>query len=321
MDGWEEAAFLSRHVHNRVNRNGGGSANRHRKSAFDVKRTFGSYELKCPAAEKLADARASTLPTDGKAEIAEENAKGKKNNKKKKRGRVKETASRLEIYCLSDEEDVLLGELILSDVLEAGVALAGSRKTLENAVCASRSSEALHDVDELTPLESGKPSQMRTSQEIENDRDSSALGEGGDERETAHGSSEAEQDSPNGQNPSDSSEQSESESDGQETKQRRRFATFEKNSFRQPKFWLAWSGHVLAASVPPSAESVTDASTTATTNGSGRGYVVFSGNECRKFKGTISCGALGWDDVAVEGWKRVTMGERDCPPGSLALQI
>lgn len=76
-----------------------------------------------------------------------------------------------------------------------------------------------------------------------------------------------------------------------------RFRKFEKNSFRTPKFWLRWSGTVEESKV------ITG----------DLGYVVFSGNECRKFKGTISCAPLGWKDVTISGHKIATRGASDIP--------
>lgn len=76
-----------------------------------------------------------------------------------------------------------------------------------------------------------------------------------------------------------------------------RFQQFEKNSFRAPKFWLQWNG-VLEGSE----EVISD-----------RGYVVFSGNDCRKFKGTITCAAKGWKDVAISGHKVAGRKSSDVP--------
>ncbi|KAK7192613.1 hypothetical protein DPSP01_006554 [Paraphaeosphaeria sporulosa] len=76
-----------------------------------------------------------------------------------------------------------------------------------------------------------------------------------------------------------------------------RFRKFEKNSFREPKFWIRWNG------MTEGAEVVT----------SDLGYVVFSGNECRNFKGTITCEALGWKDAAISGRKVSGRAPSDVP--------
>ncbi|KAF5552934.1 catalase [Fusarium mexicanum] len=76
---------------------------------------------------------------------------------------------------------------------------------------------------------------------------------------------------------------------------------FEKNTFRQPKFWLSWRGKVLVkpeSGVVPEHHSPLDAMQ------SGIGYIVFTGNKYQKFKGTITCDILGWDNVAITGWKQ-----------------
>lgn len=76
-----------------------------------------------------------------------------------------------------------------------------------------------------------------------------------------------------------------------------RFQQFEKNSFRAPKFWLQWNGKLEG-----SEEFIGD-----------RGYFVFSGNDCRKFKGTITCAAKGWKDVAISGHKVAGRKSSDIP--------
>ncbi|KAJ4300824.1 hypothetical protein N0V90_002912 [Kalmusia sp. IMI 367209] len=85
-----------------------------------------------------------------------------------------------------------------------------------------------------------------------------------------------------------------------------RFKMFEKNSFRSPKFWLQWNGTLLQNS----SKSTEEASEIKISE---MGYVVFSGNDCRKFKGTISCSLLGWKDVAISGRKVVARSESDRP--------
>lgn len=83
-----------------------------------------------------------------------------------------------------------------------------------------------------------------------------------------------------------------------------RFDTFEKNSFRSPKFWFRWSGVPLASS-PTAAPSKDEADACE----SDLGYIVFSGNDCRKFKGTINCASLAWKNAAISGHKLVARSE------------
>jgi hypothetical protein len=103
MDDWQDAAFSSRHMHNRVGRSGGrGTGKSKRNSAFDVRKTFASYTCKCPAWHKLNSA-------------------------------TEQTAS-LELYRLTDNSEGVVGQLSLPGVLEAAVILAASRDSLQRIV-------------------------------------------------------------------------------------------------------------------------------------------------------------------------------------------
>lgn len=85
-----------------------------------------------------------------------------------------------------------------------------------------------------------------------------------------------------------------------------RFKAFEKNSFRSPKFWVQWCG----SPISPESTLQEAESTSAQT---GLGYVVFSGNDCRKFSGTLNCDSLGWENVAISGHKLASRSESDVP--------
>lgn len=89
------------------------------------------------------------------------------------------------------------------------------------------------------------------------------------------------------------------ESDQEDRKERRKAQEFEKNSFRSPKFWLKWQGQLLKEESEDE-EVVTDG-----------GYIVFSGNACEKFDGTLTCEKLGWKNIKVSGWKIKGMSARD----------
>lgn len=78
----------------------------------------------------------------------------------------------------------------------------------------------------------------------------------------------------------------------QDEKVNRRARAFEKNSFRNPKFWMKWKGKPIAVDDGGS-ESVE----------SDMGYVVFSNNACDKFDGTITCPALAWKQLKLKGQK------------------
>lgn len=105
----------------------------------------------------------------------------------------------------------------------------------------------------------------------------------------------------------DDDDEEESEEDLPESPMQTRFDTFEKNSFRSPKFWLRWSG-----SPNTNDESKATKSNEADVD-TGLGYVVFSGNDCQKFKGTLNCGALSWKDIAITGHKISGRSESDVP--------
>ncbi|KAF2133909.1 hypothetical protein P153DRAFT_392533 [Dothidotthia symphoricarpi CBS 119687] len=215
MDDWQDAAFSSRHMHNRVGRSGGKGGVR--SKPFDVRKTFGSYECKCAAWQKISSATAA----DDDRDLCVE----------------------LEVYRLTANGQGVVGEISFPGVLRGSVILAASRKSLQGIL---DTLDAVDDEDE-------------------------------EEEE----------------------EESGGESDEEELESSR-FDTFEKNSFRSPKFWFRWSGVPTAGQKSENVES-------------GLGYVVFSGNDCRKFKGTINCASLGWKDVSLTGHKTVSRSESDIP--------
>lgn len=163
----------------------------------------------------------------------------------------------LQLYRLSSDGEGVLGEIHFPHALDATVVLSGSRASLN-----------------------------RTIKEIEVD----LKDEDGTEKEIEETAETGEQDS----------NESDAEDSGNERgfeKEPARLRNFEKNSFREPKFWIRWQGEVDGSKAVAS----------------DLGYVVFSGNECRKFKGTITCGALGWKDVAISGCKISSRGSSDVP--------
>jgi hypothetical protein len=225
MDGWQDAVFSSRHMHNRVGRNGGNSTGRSKRNQpFDVRKTFGTYVCKCATWQKMA-----TVMDDYDSE--------------------KEVL--LELYRFTPNRQGIIGEIRFPGVLDAAVILAASRESLRRTV----SEVGAEDVesDDVSEPESGE-------------------GRLGDEEE-----------------------ESEEGTD--------RFDTFEKNSFREPKFWLRWNGILTPGATERESES----------GESDLGYLVFAQNDCRKFKGTISCRSLGWKDVAISGRKILGRTESDVP--------
>jgi hypothetical protein len=215
-DDWQDAAFSSRHMHN----NRGGKSKR---SNFDVRKTFGSYELKCPAFLKLEDVSP-------------------------------EQAASLELYRLTENGEGVVGQIAMPGALNAAVVLAASRESLR-----------------------------RTIDDMEEDSD--------DEADEEEEDDDSVPDSPS----------------------QTRFETFEKNSFRSPKFWLKWSGAPISTTSTPSSPKASRKAKENADVQTGLGYVVFSGNDCRKFKGTINCEAFGWKDVAITGHKIAARSESDVP--------
>lgn len=175
-DDWQDHALTTRHMHNRNSRRASGKGKKN--APFDVRKTFGEYEVKCASWERAL------------GELNDED-------------RSDEDAT-LELLRLTDDGQGVLGELVLPGVLRAAVVLAASRKTL--AIVTRQLSGEDEDNDDE---ESGEDDDSQEQEEEDEDED--------DEQE---------------KNPN-------------------RFDTFEKNSFRSPKFWLAWNG----ALTRPKAES------------------------------------------------------------------
>ncbi|KAI4724746.1 hypothetical protein E4T49_07518 [Aureobasidium sp. EXF-10728] len=236
-DSWQETAFSSRHMHNRVNRNNTRNpatpnSGRSKRNTFDVRKTFGSYSVKCPAWHKLQSSD-DGVSGDGNAV--------------------------LELYRLTECGRSVVGEMALGGVLRAAVLLAASRKSLQGIL------EGLEAVEQT----------------------------GGEQvkKETESGKQKSDEDS----------EEEEDEGESEEEPEPDRFETFEKNSFREPKFWLRWNGVLESPAVgEEKAES-------------GLGYIIFPSNDCRKFKGTLNCASLEWKDVTFSGHKIAPRSESDVP--------
>ncbi|KAK5074699.1 hypothetical protein LTR64_000904 [Lithohypha guttulata] len=237
MDDWQDAALTTRHMHNR--RGGQSTSGKQKNAIFDVRRTFGTYEVKCPAAEKI---------------IAKAGDSG--------------GPAKLEIYGLNAGGDAVHAELFLPGALHAVVILAASRKTM-NAVI--RRLERAYTAKERV----GSANDHVVDDEEEPDRE-------------AH-------------------DEDENEDEDEDDFQNRRVQQFEKNSFRSPKFWLRWQGQVTGK--PRSQED--DQEVNPNTMNTDSGYLVFSGNSCDKFEGTISCETLEWRNVKLKGWKLTSKSERD----------
>lgn len=253
---WEDAAFNTRHLHNRNDRGGRGKT----RAEFEIRNTFGTFLLKCVALEQLQHKSnpGEAVKTNGRSGSGSTKKSGRSNSNSDGAGDVV-----LEIYRLTDGEDGILGSLKCPGVFEATVVFAGSRKLL------AKITRHLEQAD--------SERQGRSVAEEGQGSDEDA------EDENEHGASSSEGDLGDG-------------TLNRESRQRRRVATFEKNSFRQPKFWFRWQG-------------VIDDEETTQVHGSG--YVVFSGNDCKRFQGTMTSEQLGWNNVKMNGWKTRPQPERD----------
>lgn len=264
---WEDAAFNTRHLHNRNDR--GGHAVRHE---FEVRNTFGTHLVKCVALDRLQE---SVRPGSGSAKPAGKSASGsaKKTGRSNSNGGGTGDAV-LEIYRLTDGGEGILGLLRCPGIFEATAVFSGSRKTL--------SSITRHlgrvDPQDTSPTPPGHGGAVEGADHAADEDDEDEEDDG----DHAHLSSGEDADG----------------TTSRERRQRKRIATFEKNSFRQPKFWFRWQGVV----VDGAGETV---------KAHGSGYIVFSGNDCKRFQGTLTSEELGWNNAKMSGFKTKPQPERD----------
>lgn len=259
MSDTEDAYLTSRHVHNRSKGGKNSSTSSNGQNAFDVRKTFGTYELSCNALQKLH-----------KGSRAADASKGT-----------------LDIFRLSEDGLAALAYIDLSPALRGNVILAASRKTMQKAL---KNVEALQDG-------------LDTNSEG-NDSAAQDVNEGVDQAEHGNDDSDDEQDE----------DKDEDEAKVSDDKPSDRFATFSKNSFRSPKFWLRWQGFVNNTESSRMQRDESNGSPSDVTEeilSADDGYIVFAGNDCRKFSATISCKALSWKNVAVKGWKIKSSSERN----------
>lgn len=91
----------------------------------------------------------------------------------------------------------------------------------------------------------------------------------------------------------------------------RRARAFEKNSFRNPKFWMRWKGTKLAAHVADGADQDIERKGLKQVD-SDMGYLVFANNACDRFEGTITCPSLDWKQLKMKG-RKIHSNARSCP--------
>lgn len=87
----------------------------------------------------------------------------------------------------------------------------------------------------------------------------------------------------------------------EDEKQSRTKKAFEKNTFRSPKFWMTWRSSA-STTVDDAVEP----------NIKKTAYLVFAGNDCQRFEGTISSTALDWDNLKVRG-RKIHSRASPCP--------
>lgn len=285
---WEEAAFNTRHMHNRNDRGG----QRNTRESFQIRQTFGTHLVKCPALERLqnpqpgANSAAKVKAAAGKAKQA-----GKKKAARSNSGSGEVV---LEIYRLTADENGILGALKFPGVFEATVVFAGSRKILGNIT---------RDLGQDGAAAEEPPyGKRRGSAASSSSHNSNALGQQKEASLNGHSESDEDED----EEDDDEEHSDESGLDSHEHRQRRRVAAFEKNSFRQPKFWFRWQGLVSDDVLADLEDLDLDGSKV-----HGSGYMVFSGNDCRRFQGTMTSEKMGWNNVKMTGWKAKPQPERD----------
>lgn len=289
---WQDAAFNTRHLHNHLDRGGQAGNTRHE---FQVRNTFGTHLVKCAALDKLqgtvSGQNQQKTNNNHNGGGAQKTRRSSSSNSKGKASGSRDVV--LDMYRLTDDQDGLLGSLKCPGVFEATVVFAGSRKVLWNIT------RGLGEDHPPSPTSSGR----RGSKQGETTANSNGPPRS-DDPETSSGDDDDDDDE------EDTDDDDDTDGLGaQETRQRRRFAKFEKNSFRQPKFWFRWQGNVVDQDdLPATLESL------GVTGGSkihGSGYVVFSSNDCKRFQGTLTSEQLAWNNVKMAGFKTKPQPERD----------
>ncbi|GKU04957.1 cytochrome p450 oxidoreductase [Fusarium langsethiae] len=198
----------------------------------------------------------------------------------KKKKPKRQSGPRLVIQSFTAGEHGLVGTLHLPGVLDAEVHMSGSRKKLK----------------EILDTEDNSGGDVPGSgEDLYKEHDSH-------EDETESEATRSNIDPP--QRPDAATKSNGAEISTQEDKERSRFKRFEKNTFRQPKFWFFWEGVVLVSpdtAVLAGTDNMPDSLPDKPQ--SGMGYIVFNGNGYKKFHGTINCESLGWMNVAISGRK------------------
>lgn len=336
---WQDEVLSKRHMHNRGPRALRGRGKNNKNAAvdgadgaegtgFDVRRMFATYSLKCPKA------------TTEEAPHAGNVVLGARRGRRGANGAAQDEGF-LEIYRLTPDGNGLVGSFLLpvnvaptgslsqvadkkktkqdrkqADVefLEATVVFAGSRKAMKKIV---------------SELEGTKVQQEFEVDGHDKEDPKDSVEDAKSDIESESGSDEEEGDEASGSQPSHGEAEDDDEEHAVEDRYQR---PFEKNSFRSPKFWAEWRS---SSQDEPSVDGEQTTTYPKADEGdrlkiaddnsapiepaesdkprilSGTGYLVFQGNDCRKFSGTISCPALGWDNLTVKGHRLAGAGSRD----------
>ncbi|POS68802.1 catalase [Diaporthe helianthi] len=283
---WQNVALTTRHLHNRNDRGGRGQ----KRHEFQVRSMFGTHLIKCPAIDRLqADSAGAAAAAGG-------------SNKAKRRRSSASGEVVLDIYRLTDDEDGLLGSLKSVGVIDATVVFAGSRKLL----CRVWSQlGGTGPADSAEAEDRGNSTAERIAGLPDGKRSSSGSRGGGRGGGKVSLGDEREREQRTGNTEVEGGDDQDDEDEGEDERQRRRTSTFEKNSFRHPKFWFRWKGRLSdeASAAANLADDGCDVH--------GSGYIVFSGNDCKRFSGTITSEKLAWNNVKMSGFKAKPQPERD----------
>lgn len=297
---WQDAALTTRHLHNRNDRGGRGQ----KRHEFQVSSMFGTHLIKCPAIDRLQADSAGAAAAAGSS------------NKAKRRRSSASGEVVLEIYRLTDDEDGLLGSLKSVGVIDATVVFAGSRKLLWRiwgqlggtgaADPGEAEAKGKKTAERMAGLPNGKGSPSNSRRGSRGRGKASLRGEKGQRGGNAQGEDDDDDEDEDDEGEDEDNDlQSISSSLDSEERQRRRTSTFEKNSFRHPKFWFRWQGQLSdeASAVADLGDDGCDVH--------GSGYIVFSGNDCKRFSGTITSEQMAWNNVKMSGFKAKPQPERD----------
>jgi len=270
-DSWTDTITHNRRFPKRGAAKRSSTGNSSSGSTFNVQSILGSYAVKCPVLEKAHEKHKAAEAAGGSSPVD-----------RKRRGSVSDEQMMFEIHglvqkktrdCDGEETEDMEG---LEGTFDFGVVkgmclIGGSRRGLREVIQTVEEDEADDAEEEEEAEEERKPGDYPKVYQQDSDDDEGADTEPDDDENAAPIS------------PS------------------RSRTMFEKNTFRQPKFFFEWRGHDLLSSENVSRGPRSDC----------MGHLEFSSNACKDFKGTFSSERWG-ENVAFEGWK-VRNKAVECP--------